>query len=379
MGNISIILYASLLMVVIAVVTSLFVAFLTVISSRQRVVILIDKFFNIVIAIPEILRDGCIYPIRKVMAFLGKGCNSVGVGGENSFQRIIGSIILCLCVILSFAVTAIVLTITLDAIFGEDSSGLLKIIPMSIETLMATELILSTTLFGLLLFDVLGITSITKFFSAEHLTDNTRQYFCWGFAVLVFISVIMFAISGYMRYHGVSIETYIAYQEIEKRSDTTEKTGITTSDDLERDGLGKELVDLNALADRTNQEHVPPSYMRSVKILIIGIPILSAVAGLVGFVGVLPLMGMCFAGILFVLTMLLLGVPWAICSFGVILNPHIVAFFKGYFDIVIDYADENFKRSRTKIVGLPSLPLFPSPSNGSSKNHGNQIDQTQQL
>lgn len=269
---------------------------LTLASSGQTVRELIDRFFMFFLAVPEMLRNGCAHVIGKTTAFIKRSAASVGLAGEHTIQRIIGSIVLTVATALGVMVSLLTLIITFMGVYGVSDNGFLESLPVSVEVLMAMELIAGVILFGMLLLDVVGVTHITKFFTADNLSRVRKYAFGTIFAAGLIVSIGLLGLGGVIR-----------------------ADALTSAPILSDSGDVSAVSDENRIGGEEGTVSIPESYQTSAKILMTGIPIVSAIAGAAGFCGVLPFLAMVIKFILFVPVVLGLGILWVIGYAGHVL------------------------------------------------------------
>ncbi|MCX7698035.1 MAG: hypothetical protein N2114_01020 [Candidatus Goldbacteria bacterium] len=312
------------------------------ISSPYIVKSWVDRFFKIITFIPESLRIGPEYVIRKIMYFINWTNRSFGIYGEDGGQRVTGTIIYTFVTLLSIFASFLILTVTFDAIFGDGSSKVLEYLPeyLNIEIVMAAELICASILFGLALFDLLGVTDLHMFFSPKRISINTR-YVLGGFTALCLVVCIwLFGLTGNIRYYGANIGA--TTQSIAQEA--------TASDSYKPE-----------LPEDTEDE-VPPAYARSVKALMDFVPMIAIVATAYGFTGCLPILNVIIIGVVFIVTMVLFGPVWLIgyLTDGVTLR--VCEFLKAKFYMIIEYVESKKKDKKTEYV--PSVPAIPVNGDG---------------
>ncbi len=343
------------------------VILLTIISSSQSVRSLIDRFFVILLCLPEILRNGCAYIINHVRAFLATSIRSVGFGGEHGIQRIIGAILLTFCTTVAIIVSILILMVTLEAIFNSGNVSLINMLPISLEALIAIELVAAVVLFGMLLLDVLGVTHLTKFYSTDNLPRYLRYIFGTIFVIGALFSIYILSAGGYIRYDSLISEV----------SDMSINSTYTP--------LGNNVYIPNQTFNnvKIEEKHVIPSdssgtsqaYKTSLKSMMIGIPISSAVSGLFGAVGLIPFGGVLISGLSFLIAILILGPFWIIGHALMILVNHIYNFVFSLLDIFIQFGDSIKGRFSGQATENPQSNIQQPPSQAPSNNENNNEQQ----
>lgn len=278
---------------------------LTLMSSGETVRNLVDRLFMIPLGVPEMVRNGSRHVIDKTRAFTKASSESTGLCGEHAVQRIIGAIILTVCTLLGIGVSVLTLILTLMGAYGAGENELIEMLPLSVETLMAIELVAGLLLFGMLLLDVVGTTHITKFFSGDKLSKAKKSVYGSIFTAGLIASITLLGIGGVMR--GMS------YQTPSIAEAATDTAGVSIG------GGGADITSETELESTIPE--IPEGYARALKTLTVGIPVTSAVAGAAGFVGIIPFLAMLIQLPLFFLVTLGFGIIWAI-SYGlhVIIN-----------------------------------------------------------
>jgi len=269
---------------------------LTLLSSGETVRNLVDRLFMIPLGVPEMVRNGSRTVIDKTRAFTKASAESTGLCGEHAVQRIIGAIILTLCTILGIGVSILTLILTLMGAYGAGENELIGMLPLSVETLMAIELVAGLILFGVLLLDVLGTTHVTKFFSADNLSKAKKYVYGGIFGAGLVASITLLGIGGVMR--GMS------YQSTPVAEAATDTAGVSVG------GGGVEITPETELESTVPE--IPEGYTRALKTLTVGIPVTSAVAGTAGAVGIIPFLAMLIQLPLFFIITLGFGIIWAV-------------------------------------------------------------------
>lgn len=346
------------------------VIFLTLISNPQTVRDSVSRFFLIPLCIPELLRNGCGYLINNVRGYLRDSINSVGFRGEHSIQRVIGAILLTFCTTVAIIVSILILMVTLESIFNSGNDSLITKLPVSIETLMAIELVAAGVLFGMLLLDVLGVTHLTKFYSPENLPRYLRYILSAIFLIGILFSIYLLAAGGYIRYSSLGSEaTEIQMDSIFQPNNTIYLPDQTlTLNDVQ-------IEEEKLTFTQTNTNTTFKAYDTSLKRLMVGIPISSALSGLFGAVGLIPFGGMLIAGLSFIIAVLIFGPPWLISHALVILVNHIYNFVSNLLNIFIDIGDRWSSGHRGQPLDNPQNDTTESTTSESS----NTVDRTQEI
>ena len=327
--------------------------FLSLKVSDYKVKAWIDRLFNILTFIPESIRKGPEYGIRKTMHCIRWTNESFGVHGEDGGQRITGSFIYFSITLLSIFASLLILIVTFDAIFGNGNSKILEYLPeyLNIEVIMAAELIFASILFGLVLFDIIGVTDLSKFFSPQKLSKNVRFVIGIITALCIFVSIYLFASAGNFRFHGAEIEIN---KQLNPETSTSAYAGNPDKN----------------MESSVDNNHVSPSYLRSVKALTVLTPVIAFLATGFGSAGSLPLVNFVFIGIVFVLSMLLFGPIWVT---GFIIEGIVVRisdFFRGFLYLIIDIASSQ-KKKETKDDIVSFVPAIPLDGDGKIKKEHN--------
>jgi hypothetical protein len=331
------ILTGGLLMLSVMVVTGL-----TLIASGDGVRQLIDRCFVLLVAIPEMLRNGCARVITAVREFLANAAKSVGLTGEHTIQRVVGGVVLTLCTLLGVAVTALTLVVTLMGVMGSADNGLIDLLPLGVDTLMALELVAATILFGLLFFDVIGVTHITKFFAGETLSPAKKYSFGALFAAGLVVCISLLGAAGYIRGEAL-LSDMNAPAPAAQAPASVYVPGETVA-------AGPSVV-----GTVTADPPMTQGYIRAMTALMVGIPAVSAVAGATGFVGILPLIGLLIKGFVFVLTVLTVGIGWLMGHVGAIIVNHLYNLAYRFYDLFIQAA-EGIKARFSKATPPQDIP-----------------------
>ncbi|MEW6418373.1 MAG: hypothetical protein AB1480_09665 [Nitrospirota bacterium] len=336
------------------------VIFLTVISNPQTVRDSISRFFLIPLCVPEMLRNGCAYLINHVRGFLRGSINSVGFSGEHSIQRIIGAILLTFCTTVAIIVSILILMVTLEGAFNSGNDSLINILPISIEALIAIELVAAGVLFGMLLLDVLGVTHLTKFYCPENLPRYLRYILGAIFVIGVLFSIYLLAAGGYIRYASLISEATETQVDSTYQPDYNLYLPEQTFNDVQ-------IEEEKLIITQTNSNGTSAAFNISIKSLMVGIPISSGLSGLFGAIGLIPFWSMLIAGLSFIVVALIFGPPWLVSHALVVLINHIYNFVSNLLNIFIDVGDGLRRRFRGQPADNPqNNTTEPPPSEPSN-------------
>lgn len=284
---------------------------LTLASSGETVRELVDRFFMFFLAMPEMLRNGCAHVIGKTKSFIKRSADSVGLTGEHVVQRIIGAFVLTIITVLSIAVSTLTLIVTLMGVYGTSDNKFIESLPVSVEVLMAIELIAGVVLFGILLLDVAGTTHVTKFFTGDNLNKVKKLIYGGIFTLGLITSIGLLGLGGVIRADALTSGPAIS----DANTDIVMTEGMDT-------GVGEIAP-------------IPEGYKSSAKILMTAIPVVSATAGAAGFCGAIPFLAMLIKVILFIPIVLGLGIFWIMGYAGHILINLLYNFFYTFANIFI--------------------------------------------
>ena len=346
-------------------IVPLAVMHLTTISNAETVRGLIDRFFMIFLSIPEMLRNGCAFVFRRLWEYCREAARSTGMSGEHKSQRIMGAILLTAVTILGSIVTALILMITLEPMFGSEGNELNSVLPVSPEVLIAVEVLLAGIMFGMLLLDLLGITHITKYYSPDYLSTISKYFkyiFTGIFVIGTLGSAYLLVMGGVIRLESfLSNAQAVSPSEISAQSNDGQiihmPNGQDSLENLQEQGLSAVEADVHD----TPVEY-SPQHQNAIAKLFIGTPLVSFCAVLFGAVGLLPFGGMLISGISFIPALVILGPFWAIGHVGVILINRIYDWARNYLDIFIQRADAARNREGASNNNPANNPPPPPPS-----------------
>jgi hypothetical protein len=310
---------------------------LTVISNPQFVRSLIDRFFLIILCIPELLRNGCSYVFNHIRSFFRNSAYSVGLSGENNIQRIIGAILLTFCTLVAIIVSVLILIITLEGIFnsGISRNSIANVLPIPVEILMGIELVAASILFGMLLLDLLGVTHLTKFYSPIYLSRYLRYIFGVIFVIGLIFSFYLLASGGYIRYASLLFNKEEASIDSTFQTDSSLYIPDQTINNVDNIKTDENKQNVNSENFAVNLD----TYNTSIKTLMVGIPISSGLSGLFGAIGLIPFGSMLISGLSFIIVAVLLGPIWLISHALVVLINHIYNFVFNFLNIFIQIGE----------------------------------------
>lgn len=332
---------------------------LTLMSSASAVRPLIERFFVIILSIPEMIRNGCAYVISHTKRFFMDSASSTGINGQHKVQRIVGSILLTVFTAISIFVSVLMLMVTLGGFLDSEGDSLIEMLPVSLESLMAIELVSAIIIFGICLLDILKVTHVTKFFSPEFLSKPLQYIFGGIFAFSVIFSTYMLGTGGLLRSEALFSSSL--NEAVAVKPDDVSSVYIP-GDTASETQTSNKISDPHVLIDKP----VANSTKNSITVLMVGIPTISAIAGLFGAVGIIPFAGMFLSGLTFIIVGLFFGLLWIIGHVGVVIVNHLYSFFFSLLDIFIQMAENiriKFFASnifQTDTRALPSEPQEPA-------------------
>jgi len=276
-----------------------------------------------------------------------------------------GAILLTAVTILGSIVTALILMITLEPMFGSEGNELNSVLPVSPEVLIAVEVLLAGIMFGMLLLDLLGITHITKYYSPDYLSTISKYFkyiFTGIFVIGTLGSAYLLVMGGVIRLESfLSNAQAVSPSEISAQSNDGQiihmPNGQDSLENLQEQGLSAVEADVHD----TPVEY-SPQHQNAIAKLFIGTPLVSFCAVLFGAVGLLPFGGMLISGISFIPALVILGPFWAIGHVGVILINRIYDWARNYLDIFIQRADAARNREGASNNNPANNPPPPPPS-----------------
>jgi hypothetical protein len=252
----------------------------------------------------------------------------------------------------------------------------MEMIPVPLETLMAIELVCSIILYGILLLDILKVTHVTKFFSPEFLSRPLQYIFGGIFATGILFSTYLLATGGILRTDSMFADGATGAVASETAEQGVSSVVYTPG--------SKAISDTGLMTDSQTQklstEPLPESYKNSIKLLMVGIPVTSAIAGAFGAVGLIPSVGMTIAGLAFVIVSIAFGLPWLIGYVGVTIVNHIYSFLFSFLDIFIQAAENirlKFSVARTDGANRQVPPAEPQQPDHNANQSGQHTSGSQ--
>jgi len=320
---------------------------LALIAPHHSVKAWVDAFFRIFVFLPQSIKSGTGYVLKRIIYFINWTNRSFGIHSEGG-QRITGTIIYFFITCLSIFASFLILVVTFDAIFGDGRSIVLEYLPeyLNIEMIMAAELIFATILFGLVLFDILGITDLHMYFSPKHISKNIRYALGGGAILCIVLCIWLLGLTGNIRYFGASTDI----------NQQTTANEVIAASPHGTDTLGQE------------QSDVPPSYARSVKALMYFVPMIAGAATFYGITGCLPILNFIMIAVVFIVSMFVFGPVWVLGYIADGITTGICEFLKGLLYIVIDcVASKNKDKAEKKACSIPLVPAIPVNGNGKER------------
>jgi hypothetical protein len=121
---------------------------LALLSSNYAIRRMLSASFHLIIAVPTLLRDGCRWVCTKIIDFVRASIRSA-----HSVQKVSVRILLSVCSTASIFVSFAIILLALQSLSGNSTDSILNYLHCSVEALMALDLALAATVFGLLFFE----------------------------------------------------------------------------------------------------------------------------------------------------------------------------------------------------------------------------------
>lgn len=306
---------------------------LTFMSTGEIVRGLIQDFFGIFVSIPQMLRNGCQQVLQRLVGFVRSACISTGIAGEHTIQRIVGGLLLTFFTLLGAIVAFATMAVTMEGIFGAASSAVMAMLPVSLESLIALEMVTSALVFGMLLLDILGVTHLTKFYSPDHLWKPLRYALTIIFTVGTLYSIYLGVMGGYIRW-AATVSTTPA--EAAEKVDPEEFKPALLQD------KGNTIIAAEDDAEDSNSSDtavVNEVQSKALKTLMEGIPLISYGVSVFGGVGLIPFFGAVIVGIPLIAAMLPIFLFRLISDALIIFFTAVYSFAANLMNIFIQFAE----------------------------------------
>lgn len=340
-------------------VSAIAVLLLTIMASAESVRDLLAWIFRSIQTPFEMFRDGSRVVLSKAWGYVKLAAGSLGISGEHWVQRLVGSILLAIAAALGLFVGTLGVIAGFEGPFGDSESSITEYLPVPVEVLMAIELAVSIFAFAFLLFDVLGVTHLTKFYSPEFLSTKPKwlkHILSAIFLVGTLSSIYLFAVSGLMRWSALFPGNTSGNAIASTTLDANEQLIYDPNESQAHESLKQSDIATTA----SYEDNDTSEYAASVKDIMVGIPTISGFSGAFAGVGLITTAGIVLVAPVFLITSVFFGIFWLIGHAGMQLVTVIYNTVLRFFDMFINIGDS----IRRRLLGNRVAQVEPSQPQG---------------